>query len=184
MRYLSAILVLIFILTIPTSLTAFDDTGMSMSVGSQTSDPTIGCYDTHHDFYWNSVGVFGRSYLNDDWYIDSELDVGHMKWLAKESDERNAQTLSLEGRLMFMANAVGPVDLGLGGGFAFLSDKTDTYRLTKDGFYGLITLRARLALFNEFNREYGIDLEADHISSVFGKDPGMNVWKLRFYIMF
>jgi len=189
MKHSLVILMLIFVLAIPTSAAAFDRTGMSVSVGRQTSATTIGNCDFDHDFNWNSVGVFGRSYLKDFKYIDyidSEFDVGHMKWTPKgDCTDKSAETLSLEGRLMFMKKMTDRLDVGIGGGFALLSNKGDTYQLTEDGFYGLITGRIRLAFFSEpLNREWGIDLEADHISSVFGQDPGENCWKTRVYIMF
>jgi hypothetical protein len=90
------------------------------------------------------------------------------------------------------------IAFGFGLGLAVLSDKSDTYQLTKDGLYGLITGRIRLSMktspchsstfFDEIFcpsfSEYGIDFEADHMSSVFGRDPGWNVWKVRAYIMF
>lgn len=191
MKRLLIILILVLALAIPTSAMAFDETGMSVSMGSQTSTKTIGYYDDDHDFDWNSIGIFGRTY-SDNWfeyyfdYIDSELDIGYMKWTPKGNcDDSSVQTLSLEGRLMFMREIANYLSVGLGGGFAFLSDESDTYQLTEDGFYGLITGRIRLAFFSKpLNREWGIDLEADHISSVFGRDPGQNVWKARAYIMF
>ncbi len=188
MRYLSVILVLIFTLIIPTSVMAFNETGMSISAGKQGSS-SIGHYDYDHNFNWNSIGVFGRNYLKNPKYIDyidSELDIGHLKWIPKgKCTDDSVETFSLEGRLMLMKGITSHVYAGVGGGFAFLSDKSDTYQLTKDGFYGLITGRIRLVFFSKpFNREWGLDFETDHISSTFGQDPGQNLWKARAYIMF
>lgn len=178
------------LIVIPAPLMAFDATGMSVSIGKQTSQETIAHYDYDHDCDWNSIGIFGRDYLHEGYfgskyidYIDHELDIGYIKWTPKGSNtDDTVDTFSLEGRLMLHKGITKRVGVGFGLGLAILSDKSDTYQLTKDGLYGLITARVRIVLGDHFN-EYGIDLEMDHISSVFGRDPGENLWKARAYIM-
>lgn len=189
------------LIAIPAPSMAFDATGMSVSMGGQGKGDVIGYDDLDHNVHWNSIGTFGRSYLKDMFidYIDSELDFGYMKWTPKGSNTDNTvDTFSLEGRLMLHKEVTTKIAFGFGLGLAFLSDKSDTYKLTEDGLYGLITGRIRLSVktgrchsstfFDEIFcpsfSEYGIDLEADHISSVFGQDPGVNIWKIRAYIMF
>lgn len=193
------------ILTVtPASLMAFDATGMSVSMGSQASRKIIGHHDSDHDCDWNSIGIFGRDYLHEGYlgskyidYIDHELDLGYMKWTPKgKNTDDTVDTFSLEGRIMLHKGITKKVGVGFGFGLAVLSDKSDTYQLTKDGLYGLITGRIRLSMkaprcysqngetFCPSFSEFGVDLEIDHISSVFGRDPGENVCKARAYIVF
>ncbi len=173
-------IILFLILSLPISVSAFDEKGVSASIGykSKNDSTVIGWQANCHDFYWNSIGLFGRNNY-DLWYIDYELDLGYLKWSAANSEEKNGDTFSKEFRTIFMRN-FNKFHIGIGGGCALLSDTNDIMHLTKDGFYGLITGRIRLP----FKNKYGIDIEGDHISSVFGEDAGINVWKLRFYCLF
>ncbi len=183
------------------SAAAFDSTGFAFGTSFSNSN-TSGADDDCHKFTWGSLGLFGRNNQSPTWYIDYEVDIGVLNWQAKKlpttyhpADGHGARcvptgnvvyrntgggsALSIEGRIMFNKKP-SIFELGAGFGLAGLSGMDDIYHLTKDGFYGLITGRIRLPITNRF----GLDVEADHISSVFGQDRGMNVWKIGTYLMF
>ncbi len=156
----------------------FDQIGMSISVGG-LSDHSVGHSDSSHDFYWHSVGLFGQRNFTSKWYGDFESDVGYMYWIGKNG-EKGDHALSLETRLIIMRNVWKHLHLGVGGGLCLLSDSHNHPGLGENGLYGLITAKARIP----FDKGYGLDIEADHISGVVDEDSGRNVIKARIYFAF
>jgi len=166
------------LLSVNPSLAFFDQVGMSASVGG-LSDHAAGHSDSDHDFYWHSVGLFGRHDFTPKWYGDFEGDVGYLYWQGK-SGVKDDHALSLETRLIIMRDIWKHLHLGAGGGLCLLSDAHGHPGLGDNGLYGLITAKARIP----FDARWGLDVEADHISGVVDEDSGRNVIKARIYFAF
>jgi len=161
----------------------FDKYGMSVSAGG-LSDHAVGHTDSDHDFYWGSLGFFGRHNLTPKWYGDLEGDIGYLSWIGS-NEEKSDHVVSIETRLMIMRKLFTHLHLGLGGGFCLLADSNGHPGLGDSGFYGLITTRVRIPFYTSDNKhEWGLDIGTDHISGVTDEDSGRNVIKGRVYFTF
>jgi hypothetical protein len=175
------LLTVLMVLALTTPSEAFfDKIGMSASIGG-LSEHAAGHTDSDHDFYWHSLGIFGRRDFTPNWYGDLEGDSGYMYWRGDHNDH----AFSLEARLIIMRRMANWLHLGAGGGLCLLSDSHGHPGLGEKGQYGLITAKVRFPFYTIDNkREYGLDVEADHISGIIDEDSGRNVIKARFYFTF
>ena len=173
-----AIIIVLVLLPITVKAEFFSEVGCSASIGA-LSDHAVGHSDSEHDFYWHSVGLFGRHNFTQKWYGDFEGDIGYLYW--KGSGEvKNDAAMSFEARLIILRKLFTHLHAGLGGGFCLLSDRHNNPGLGEDGLYGLITAKVRIP----FKTRWGLDIETDHISGLVDKDSGRNVIKGRIYFTF
>ncbi len=171
-----ALLVLITATTVQAEM--FHSFGCSAAMGA-LSEHAVGHSSSDYDFYWHSIGLFGRHNFNSKWYTDLAGDIGYMRWEANGGD-RDDDALSFEGRVIIMRKLFRHLHVGAGGGVCFLDTSDSHPNLGNSGFYGLLTGKIRVPV----NYKWGIDFEADHVSGVTDQDAGNNVLKTRIYFRF
>jgi hypothetical protein len=156
----------------------FHSYGCSAAIGG-LSEHAVGHSSSEFDFYWHSIGLFGRHDFNPKWYADLAGDVGYMRWEAN-GDRRDDDALSFEGRVIIMRKLFRHLHIGAGGGLCFLDTSDSHPDLGDSGVYGLLTGKIRVPV----SCKWGVDFEADHVSGVTDRDAGNNVLKARVYFRF
>ncbi|MFW9872264.1 MAG: hypothetical protein ACFFG0_04105 [Candidatus Thorarchaeota archaeon] len=184
MKTFITMIMLLVISVIPVSAEIFENPGMEVSIGRSGSFAP-GADDPSHDFTWISLSLLNKFDINEKWNIDLLGTVGHLWWKSKEYNQYK-KTYSIGSELILYRIISKRISVGLGGGFATLTEKKDLPELGNSGLYGTITGRVKVKIGNE--EDYGLIVAADHISDALQDgddgDSGKNVLSLKFYFMF
>ena len=170
-KILFLILTVLFVSSGVASGEIFQHPGIEVSIGG-FSQKAVGAHDPDYNFYWASIGLFNKYYIDDNWSVNLCGELGYLRW----TNDHDA--FLVEVKLVLYRKIFKNLSLGLGGGFGTLSQWNKLPGLGNSGIYGILTGR----LNYKIDENYGVEITSDHISDA-GRtdDPGDNVFAFKVY---
>ncbi len=171
------ILTVLFVSSGVASGEIFQHPGIEVSIGG-LSQEAVGAHDPDYNFYWASIGLFNKYYIDDNWNVNLCGNVDYLWWTHKYNNDHDA--FLVEVKLVLYRKISKNLSFGLGGGFGTLSQRNNLPGLGNSGIYGILTGR----LNYKIDENYGVEIDSDHLSDA-GRtdDPGNNVLALKVYYM-